>query len=154
MICLCLLYAAPALRALRGRVATTNSVAQLEPYATSDSLLQILGVPHPSELIENGLSRFPPNSRLLFVGPSREQFITQVYYTVSYLAYPRAAGGMFCSGPAEGTLIELVPPGAPIDGIVYFETDPGPAAANGTHLLPNLYLVPHNGPVAWKSLCR
>lgn len=133
-----------------------NSFDRLDPYATTDAFLRILDVPHPGMLVEGGLRRYGPDKTLLFVSPAKEVFSAQVYYAVSHLAYPRPIPAILCGEPGKtsSTAVEKVPGSAPIDGLIFFETDPGPWVAGGTRITPNLYIAPHSGAASWESFCR
>ena len=139
--------------AIQGR-----SFDHLEPSATTDSFLRILDAPRPAMLVEGALRTLPLDTSLLFVAPAKEEFKTQVFYSVAYLAYPRRVAAIFCGGGKAPEIWDQVPQSSDLAAVIFFATDPGPWArdgsAGGTSATPKLYVARHHGAAQWASFCR
>jgi hypothetical protein len=106
--------------------------------------------------IQDGLRRYAPDQRLLFVGPEGEPSTLQMYFMMSLLAYPRPVSGVFCGEPRKSDTYvrEKMPRSDAVAGVIFYKTDPGQSAAGGTRLASGLYISPHSGADIWESFCR
>ena len=150
-------FATISLGVILGPVLAGRSFERLNPDATVNSFLRILGTPHAAALLEAGLRGYRRDQALLFVGPAKESFTVQAYYTMMYLAYPRPLPAVICGEPGKSQTVALeegMSRSVEIGGVLFFETDPGPWAAGGTRITPKLYISPHTGPASWESFCR
>jgi hypothetical protein len=148
------IFAVLSLFATLGAALNSHPFLGLDPDATTDDFLRILDVPHPAARLTEALRAYPPDQPLLYVGQSRDAFNTQVYYTLAYLAYPRPLSALMCAEPGKGrvAIAENAPRTAEA-GILFFGVDPGPRAAGGTRISPNLYISPRTGAAPWPSFC-
>ncbi|MGB9458488.1 MAG: hypothetical protein WCB12_20735 [Bryobacteraceae bacterium] len=155
-ICAFALYAAVTLTVMVRVIVRESSFEQLEPNETTDSFLQVLDAPQPGLLVKDGLRRYGPHQRLLFVGPARESSTLRVYFTIAYLAYPRPVAAIFCgeAGESRAFTMEKAPRSAEIAGLIFFDTGPGRWAVGGTQVTSKLYMAPNNGAASWESCCR
>jgi len=131
------------------------SVKRLEPQATTDLFLSILLIERPAERLERAFRQIGPSDRVLFVGPGEEPFFTQVYYTVSYVAFPRLVSAVACgdAGKEPVRIMFQMAETSNIKGLVFFKVDPGRWAMGGTQVGPRMYIAPHDGARPWKSFC-
>jgi hypothetical protein len=147
-------YAAFSAPVFVDKISRGRSFAHLEPEATSDSFLSVLGVSHPTSLIEQALRPFPDNQPLLFIGPDVEPFWGQTFFAISCLAYLRPVSAIRCSGPGKiSDVINKVPVSSEIAGLIFFKVDPGRWAAGGKRVTPTLYIAPNRGARPWESYC-
>src|ERR1017187_4565440 len=142
VINICVLYAAISLAVMAKAILAGSSFERLEPYQTTDFFLRVLDVPHPGLAVEDRLRRYAADQRLLFVGPAGEPSAARVHFTISQLAYPRPVAAIFCGEPGKSRTraVEGVPRSAEMAALIFYRTDPGPWAAGGTRVAPQLYL--------------
>jgi len=155
VICTLVIFGSLTADSIRRTLSATRSFDRLEPYATTDALLQPVGSPHAGHLVEEALSQIARDQPILFVGPHQDQSVaSQIYFTVAVLAYPRPVSAVYCREPGKASSdVRRTPPSAGIGGVIFFASNPGPSAS-GTWITPRLYLSPYQGAVPWESFCR
>src|SRR6185436_6049857 len=68
-------------------------------YLTTDSYLEVLKVPHPSEYIQTVLSGLPSRDPILFIGSDDDATFQSRYFVISYLSLPRQVYMVGCRKP-------------------------------------------------------
>jgi len=152
-LCLCAISAAVSGTVLF-RGVRAGSLVVPGPYATIDSFLHVLSIPHPGQSVEESLRRFAPGQRLLFVGPAAEASTLRVYYSIAYLAYPRPVSAVFCRRTSGGaTILNPTRDGdasAAIGGLIVYHLESRQGAGQ---LGPVLSLTAAGGTSPWQSYC-
>jgi len=148
-------FGAFAVRSLVSIVAEVSSAPTfhtLDPRATTNLFLQVLDARQAGALLETAINAYPPGGPLLFITTAKEPAAVQVYYTVSYLAYPRPVSAVIC-GSTEFPTIERFSPSSEIDGLIFFALTPS-GNTPAERVTPRLLMSPHHGPALWQSFCR
>lgn len=136
-----------------GGAALSNAVKRdtlnlpLDPEVSSDFILAAIGVPHPTQAVNEMLRPWDENKVLLVIAPTSNPCFdasNQVYYELLILGYPRRMPAIMCDSRSREALTlfhqELV--SSNIDGLIFFDTVPGPSVTGARQVAPKLYIAP------------
>jgi len=122
-------------------------------YATTDTYLSVLQIPHPSEAVLAALTDVPANEAILFVGPSQEPSFGLTYQVISYLSWPRPAGAVECGQSGQPPVWVSRPrEGTKIGALLFYRLNPPAQIKESRKTIgPHLTLVPVSEQSEWIS---
>lgn len=131
---------------------------RLDPEESSDFVLAAIGVPHPTDAVNEMLRPWSENKVLLVIAPTSNPVsmqVMQVYYELLILGYPRRMPAIMCDSRSREafTLFHQELISSNIDGLIFFDIIPGRSVTGARQVAPKLYIAAHNGIPAWKSFC-
>jgi hypothetical protein len=144
-----------------GGVALFTAVAQdtlhlpLDPEVSSDFIVAAIGVPSPTQALNDMLRRWGEDKVLLVVAPGTNPYSTQVYYELLILGYPRRMPAIMCDSRPGESPREFFPELAShsVDGLIFFDIVPGRWVTGVRQIAPKLYVAPYQGVPTWNSFC-
>lgn len=141
--------------ALITAVALDRLKLRLDPEVSSDFMLAVIGVSHPTHAINEMLRPWGENKVLLVIAPATNPSSTQVYYELLILAYPRRMPAVMCDSRPGASPKEFFQETASrhIDGLIFFDIAPRPWITGARQIAPKLYIAPYPGIPTWNSFC-
>lgn len=96
------MFGCTSLSRLENRMAKLVAPNQLarssgDNYATTDSYLSALELPHASKQVQLSVSNVPADEAMVFIAPDSTPETELVYRTISYLSWPRQVGVLHCA---------------------------------------------------------
>jgi hypothetical protein len=141
--------------ALFTAVARDTLKLRLDPDVSSDFILAVIGVSHPTNAVNEMLRPWDENKVLLVIAPASNPYSTQVYYELLILGYPRRMPAVMCDsrpGASPGEYFQELA-SSHIDGLIFFDIAPPRGITGIKQIAPKLYTARYQGVPAWNSFC-
>jgi hypothetical protein len=141
--------------ALFSLVARDTLKLPLDAEVSSDFILAVIGVSHPTNAINEMLRPWGENKVLLVIAPATNPYSTQVYYELLILGYPRRLPAIMCDSRPGASPKEYLQESASshIDGLIFFDIAPRGWVTGARQIAPRLYTAPYQGVPTWNSFC-
>jgi hypothetical protein len=89
--------------------------------------LQRFGLEDGAAVLRRELAAFAPDAPLLVLGPGDDWTLTEAYYLISYLAWPRSVWCVGVVPPGQKSQFDHPPPrGLQAGGLLLYKTDAPP----------------------------